>query len=341
MDTIELGNTGLKVHRIGFGGIPIQRLSMEESDRILHEAIDRGIDFFDTARAYTDSEEKFGRVLPEYREKIIIATKTFSRDADKAFADVDISLKNMKTDYIDLYQLHNISTEKDMEKVLGPGGALEGLKRAKEQGKIGHIGVTGHKPWILLQMINHFETMQFPFNIIEIKAADELIPALKERKIGAIAMKPVAGGALKNVELNLRYILTHGMDVAIPGMDLPEQVGQNVSVAENLQPLNDEEMKTLLGEKDELGETFCRRCEYCMPCPQGLNISFLHLIIGYYFRYGLEEWALERLAGLDKKYTDCIACGECIKKCPYDLNTPKIFREAWAKIQEIEASKKV
>jgi hypothetical protein len=247
----------------------------------------------------------------------------------------------MKTDYIDLYQLHNISTENDMEKILGPGGALEGLKRAKEQGKIGHIGVTGHKPWILLKMIEHFETMQFPFNVIETKAADELIPAAKDHKVGTIAMKPVAGGALRNVGLNLRYILTHGMDVAIPGMDIPEQIGQNVSAAENLQPLSDEEMKTLLGEKDELGETFCRRCEYCMPCPEGLNISFLHLIIGYYFRYGLEEWALERLDGLGKKYTDCIACGECIKKCPYDLNTPKIFREAWAKIQENEASKKV
>jgi hypothetical protein len=250
--------------------------------------------------------------------------------------DIEISLGNLDADCIDIYQCHNISSEEQLERVLGPGGALEALVSAREQGMVGHIGITGHKPWIVKKAVERFpfETAQFPFNIVETTALDELLPYVRERKLGTIAMKPIAGGAVRNVLLNLRFILTSGMDVVIPGMDGLEQVEENLSVLEGLAPLSDSEMSVLLDEKEELGDGFCRRCEYCMPCPQGLNISFLHLIGAYYFRYGLKEWALGRLSGLSKKYSDCIACGQCIEKCPYELDTPRIFSDLHRRISE-------
>jgi len=159
-----------------------------------------------------------------------------------------------------------------------------------------------------------FDTVQVPLNYIEQGCLEELVPYAKERGIGVIAMKPVGGGAFKHVPLVLRFNLTHGADVVIPGMDSEHQVIENLSVLENLNSLTGEEMAVLQKEKEVLGENFCRRCEYCMPCPQGLPIPFLHVLRAYYFRYNLQDWALERMNNLPKSYKDCIECGECVKK---------------------------
>jgi uncharacterized protein len=338
---IELGDTGLVVNRVGLGGIPIQRLGMKEAVRVVEAALELGIDFIDTARGYTDSEEKIGRVLESWSGRVVVATKSMARTRDDMMRDIEISLGNLGVDCIDIYQCHNIASEEQLELTLGPGGALEALVQARDSGMIGHIGITGHKPWIVKQAMLRFpfETLQVPFNIVETSAAEELLPFARERNVGTIAMKPIAGGAVRNVLLNLRFILTSGMDVIIPGMDGVEQVEENLSVLDQLHPLSDSEMEILLREKEELGEGFCRRCEYCMPCPQGLNISFLHLIGAYYFRYGLKEWALGRLSGLAKHYSDCIGCGQCIEKCPYDLDTPSIFKDLQKRMaQDVEIS---
>ncbi len=333
---IELGETGLAVNRVGFGGIPIQRLGMNEAVSLVIGALERGVDFIDTARGYTDSEVKIGKALDSFDGRVVVATKSMARDRDGMMRDIEMSLGNLNVDCIDIYQCHNISSEEVLDVAAGPVGALEALVEAREQGMIGHIGVTGHKPWIVKQAVARFpfETVQVPFNIIETAAAAELLPFARERGLGTIAMKPVAGGALRNVPLNLRFILLSGIDVVIPGMDGMEQVEENLSVLDGLSPLSDSEMEVLLAEKEELGEGFCRRCEYCMPCPEGLNISFLHLIGAYYFRYGLKEWALGRLEGLAKKYDSCVACGQCIEKCPYDLDTPSIFRDLHRRINQ-------
>lgn len=325
MEKIELGRTGMLVNRIGFGGIPIQRLSVAESDRLLEKAFDSGINFFDTARAYTDSEEKMGRVFSMRRDKVYIASKTLNRTPEGAAAEMETSLKNLKTDYIDLYQCHNVPSEADLEKLLAPGGVYEVLLKAKEAGKIRHIGITVHKPWVGVKALDYFETVQAPFNIIECAALENLIPEAKKKNVGLIAMKPVAGGALTEVTLNLRYTLQSGIDVAIPGMDELEQVDENLSILQVLKPLSSEEQEKLNAEKDRLGDNFCRRCEYCMPCPNGLNISFLHVLKAYYYNYDLKDWVYQRLATLPKTYKDCTQCGECVKKCPYALNTPEIF----------------
>ena len=319
---------------MGFGGIPIQRLEPEESDRVIHAALDAGIDFFDTSRVYTDSEAKLGRALAGRRDKVVIASKTYSRDAAGARKDLETSLAELGTDRVEIYQCHNISTEADLARILGPGGALEALDRARREGMVRQVGITGHKPWIVQKALDayDFATIQVPVNIVEQSSLDSLIPAARDKGLGVIAMKPVAGGALREAALNLRFILTAGVDVAIPGMDSPEQVEENRAVLDAPLPLSAREMRLLESEKERLGDSFCRRCEYCMPCPEGLNIPFLHLIEGYYFRYDLKAWALERLSGMAKSFNDCTGCGVCVSRCPYELDMPSLFKSAAERI---------
>jgi len=333
MDTY-LGKTTLKVRRIGFGGIPIQRLGLEESDRLIRRAVDLGINFFDTSRIYTDSEEKLGRVFHSCRDKVVIASKSYSRGGAEVSIDIETSLKALQTDYIDVMQCHNVASVNDLQQILAPNGALEALQKAQKAGKIRYIGISGHKPPVLIEALRQFDfaTLQVPLNLVETGALDELIPLAKEKQIGVIAMKPMAGGAVQNVGLNLRFILTHGADVAIPGMDAENQVKENLSVLDNLAPLTGEEEAILDRERQELGESFCRRCEYCMPCPEGLPISFLHVLNAYYFRYNLKDWAWQRIDSLPKSFKDCVACGQCVSRCPYNLDNPVIFKTAWEEI---------
>ena len=329
-----MGATGLRVQRMGMGGIPIQRLTLAQSDRLLENAVGAGINFFDTARIYTDSENKMGRVLSRHRSQVVIASKSFSREAAKMMQDIEASLKQLRTDCIDLYQCHNIASENDLAKVLAADGALAGLVKAREQGKIRHIGLSGHKPRIVRMALAHFPfaTIQVPCNFMEIDALADLVPQARRQQVGIIAMKPIGGGNIREIQLNFRFMFTQGIDVAIPGMDSEKQVAENVAVLENVSPLVAEETARLQKEKERLGDSFCRRCEYCMPCPQGLPIAFLHVLKNYYFLYDLRDWVWERIDALAKTYKDCAACGECVKKCPYHLNMPEIFRETWEKM---------
>jgi predicted aldo/keto reductase-like oxidoreductase len=338
---VQLGATGLKVMRMGMGGIPIQRLAVDQADRLLENAVGAGINFFDTARIYTDSESKFGRVLSRHRGQVVIASKSFSRGAAAILQDIDSSLAHLKTDYIDIYQCHNIASEDDLAKALADDGALAGLVKAREQGKIRHIGLSGHKPGIVQKALFAFPfaTIQIPCNFMETDALADLIPLAKKLQIGVIAMKPIGGGNIKEINLNFRFIFNQGIDVAIPGMDSEKQVAENVAALENLTPLAFEETARLQKEKDRLGDSFCRRCEYCMPCPQGLPISFLHVLKNYYFLYDLQDWVWERISSLAKTYKDCAACGECVKKCPYHLDMPEIFRTTWEKMLAAKAAK--
>ncbi len=333
--TVALFPGGMTVLRMGMGGIPIQRLETKESDRVLEKALDSGIQFFDTARGYTDSESKLGRVLPRHRQRVMIAGKSFSRGAAEILRDIETTLNHIRSDYVDLYQCHNVACEADLEKILAPDGAVAGMLKSREQDKIRHIGLSGHKPRIVVQALERFPfaTIQVPANFMETEAMQELIPAARRRGVGVIAMKPVGGGNIRETALNFRFIFNQGIDVAIPGMDSEKQVEENVAALAYLSPLTAAETVRLQEEKDRLGKVFCRRCEYCMPCPQGLPISFLHVLKNYYFLYDLKDWALERLAGLARTYKDCVACGECVQKCPYHLDMPTIFRETWEKMQ--------
>jgi len=315
---------------VGFGGIPIQRLSFDEAERVLVRAVEKGMNFFDTARGYTDSERKMGRALKPHRDNIYLVSKAMSRDFRGMTLELETSLRNLQTETIDLYQLHSVGSEKILERITGDRGALEALVKAREAGKIRWIGITGHSRPVLLKAVRTglFDTVQFPFNPIETEWEDEVIPAAKEKGVGIIGMKPVAGGAIKNVSASIRFTLTRGVDVSIPGMDSIEQVDENALAGETPGKITETELDRLEEEKKVWEGEFCRRCGYCMPCPEGLNIPFLLLIEAYYRRYGLKDWALSRLKKLEKNYDDCTACGQCLERCPYDLPIPELMSRA-------------
>jgi len=334
MEYRVLGRTGLKVSVIGFGGIPVQRITMSEAETVVNRALERGINFFDTARAYTDSEEKLGRVLRRRREEVVIATKSMARTREAMRADIEKSLKTLGVDCIDLYQLHNVKDEEALRQVFAPDGALEALKEARERGLIRHIGITGHIGDFLIRALRtgEMETVQFPFNVIEAEGAGELFAQAERAGAGVIVMKPLAGGALTRADLALRFILEHPVSTVIPGMDTVEQVDENAGVGDAPRALSPSERQALEEEAARLGPGFCSRCEYCQPCPQEIDIPMVFLLDGYYTRYGLQAWARERYRGLKAGADACLDCGECESKCPYGLPIRRMLKEAGARL---------
>ncbi len=320
MEYRVLGKTGLKISRMGFGGIPIQRIDAEGTKVLMHQLKAAGINYIDTARGYTVSEEYLGYALEGIREHFIIATKSMARTKEAMAADIDISLKNLRTDYIDLYQVHN-ATPEQLQQVMAPGGALEALKEAKAAGKIGHIGLTSHSldTFKIALDLDWVETFMFPYNIVETQA-EKLIAECAKRNIGFIDMKPLAGGAIEDATLALRYICANdAVTVVIPGMAEPRELEQNMAAVNNTAPLTAEEKAGFLEIRNQLGTNFCRRCNYCQPCSVGINISGCFLFDGYYSRYGLADWAKERYATVPVKASACIGCGACEDRCPYNL----------------------
>ncbi len=320
MEYRVLGKTGLKISRMGFGGIPIQRIDAEGTKVLMHQLKAAGINYIDTARGYTVSEEYLGYALEGIREHFIIATKSMARTKEAMAADIDISLKNLRTDYIDLYQVHN-ATPEQLQQVMAPGGALEALKEAKAAGKIGHIGLTSHSldTFKIALDLDWVETFMFPYNIVETQA-EKLIAECAKRNIGFIDMKPLAGGAIEDATLALRYICANdAVTVVIPGMAEPRELEQNMAAVNNTAPLTAEEKAGFLEIRNQLGTNFCRRCNYCQPCSVGINISGCFLFDGYYSRYGLADWAKERYAAVPVKASACIGCGACEDRCPYNL----------------------
>lgn len=330
-----LGQTNIEVSVIGFGGIPIQRVDNSLAFEILKRSNEQCINFIDTARGYNDSESLIGEALEKIgREKFVLATKSMQRSYDGMIEDINISLKNLRTNYIDLYQLHNIKSIEELDLVLSEDGALRALKEAKEKGLIGNIGVTGHNPDILDKVLdtNEFATIQCPYNPIEQQATDLFIKA-KSMNVGVIVMKPLAGGAITKGELSLRFIINNpNISVIIPGMDSVEQVNLNAEVGIEIRKLSDEEEKNLFDEANSLGSEFCRRCGYCMPCPQGIDIPTQFLMEGYYTRYDLKEWAQGRYDAMTSKASDCIECGQCEPRCPYNLPIRKMLKNVVAKL---------
>ena len=329
MEYRVLGKTALKISRMGFGGIPIQRIDAEGTKVLMHKLMDAGVNYIDTARGYTVSEEYLGYALEGIRDKFVIATKSMSRTKEAMARDIDISLKNLRTDYIDLYQVHNAAPAQ-VEQVMAPGGALEALLEAKEAGKIGHIGITAHAietfqmalelPWV--------ETIMFPYNIVE-SQGEQLIRKCTEKNIGFIVMKPLAGGAIEDATIALRYICANpDVTVAIPGMAEISELEQNIAACSNTAPLSHEEKAKVLEIRSALGTQFCRRCNYCAPCAAGISIPNVFLFEGYLSRYGLEGWARDRYASIPKHASDCIGCGACESRCPYNLPIRDMMKRA-------------
>lgn len=324
-----LGKTGLNVSVVGFGGIPVQRVDDKATEIVIRRAEELGINFIDTARGYTVSEEYIGKALKNRRDKWIIATKTMVRDYEGMKKDIEISLKNLQTDYIDLYQCHNIKSQEEYEKVLSENGSYKALLEAKKKGIIGHIGVTSHSLDMLKIMVEEgkFETIMYPYNIIEMQGYD-LFKRAAQLNIGVIAMKPMAGGNIENGDMALKFILENkDITCAVPGMASIAEVEQNAAVGNDFKPLTYEEREEALDIANKLGSDFCRRCGYCAPCPQGIDIVSCNLFLNYIKRYDLAEWAKERYFSMTKRAKDCKECGICETRCPYNLQIREKLKE--------------
>ncbi len=335
MEYTNLGNTGLKVSRLGFGGIPIQRITQEEATALIRKLPEYGVNYIDTARGYTVSEEYLGIAMEGIRDKFVLATKSMARTREAMEKDIETSLKNLRTDHIDLYQVHN-APPAQMNIVTGEGGALEALLEAKAAGKIGHIGITAHEIGTFemgLEM-DWVETIMFPYNFVELQAAD-LIRKCAEKGKGFICMKPLAGGAIENAPLAMRFIASNkDITVNIPGMANEDELKQNVAAACDPAPLSEDDLREVQNIRDTLGNQFCRRCNYCQPCTMGINISFCFTINGYLTRYGLKDWAIGRYKGMAVEPNACIECGMCESRCPYHLPIIEMLKDVYSNFQK-------
>jgi predicted aldo/keto reductase-like oxidoreductase len=327
MRYVPFGRTGLTVSELGFGGIPVIRLKKDLAVDVLRRAYDRGITLYDTANMYLDSEEKIGEAFSGMRDKVIIATKSLERRAAGISEHIEESLRRLKTDYIDLYQLHQVAREDDWKTIMAPGGAMEALIKARNEGKIRFIGVTSHSLDMAIKLVHTdlFCSIQFPFNFIEMAAKDILFRSAREKDMGILAMKPFAGGMINNADIAFKYLRQHPEVIPIPGFDSVESVDEVVSFYRNENKTSPEDDRLMDRYRSELGKEFCRRCEYCLPCPNNVMIT---QAMGYRVIAGRMSPAVAvNFCRLPMESTlKCDACGACIGKCPYELPIPDLLK---------------
>jgi predicted aldo/keto reductase-like oxidoreductase len=321
MRSVMLGKTGLEVSRVGMGGIPLQRPPVEEAVRVVHRALDLGVTFFDTAAGYGESEARLGRALVGRRASVVIATKSGRRTDEEAAAEIERSLQRLKTDYIDIWQFHNIADAETYTQVLGSGGAMEAAQKALQTGKIRHIGLSSHNLHTAIEAVKSglFETVQFPFNYVTREPIDELIPLAAERGVGFIGMKPFAGGMLGRADLSIKYVLQFDSVIPDPGIETVEEIEEIVGLVESGDwALSPAELEEIEARRDELGTQFCRQCGYCQPCPQGIQIS-MAMITEAMWKLWPRETFMEWMGGVIETARTCLRCGECESRCPYQL----------------------
>lgn len=332
MKTVRLGKTGLTVSRVGFGGIPIQRLTDTEAVRVVERCLDLGVTFLDTANGYTTSEERIGQALvasPGRREEIVLATKTGARDRVTAQEHLELSLLRLNVETIDLWQFHNVGSFESYEQVLGPGGAMEAAQEALEAGQVRHIGITSHSMEVALEAVpsGHFETIQFPFNFVANEAAERLVPLAREYDLGFIAMKPFAGGMLDNATLAIKYLLQFGGAVPDPGIERVEEIEEIARIVDGSWELTPQERQEIERFRAEADTRFCRRCGYCEPCEEGVQISLLTNLRSFWKRFPPQHFATGWLSLGVESAGRCIECGECEDKCPYHLPIREMIAE--------------
>jgi len=328
MHRISLGQTGLSVSAVGFGGIPIQRLSEQKAIEVVGRCLELGVTFLDTANGYTTSEERIGKAIAGRREGLVLATKTQARDAESAAQHLALSLERLGVKTIDLYQFHCVSSNEDYEKVIASGGPLDFVREARASGQVNHIGLTSHSLEIALRAVRsgYFETIMFPFNFIANEAAQELIPLVLERDVGFIAMKPLAGGALDNARLAFKYLRQFPQILPIPGVERAEEMEEIVAIMEGPAVLTSEEQAAMERMRGELGNRFCRRCGYCEPCPQDVSIQAL-MIMDSIIKRMPADIVFPDLAETVDQAGECTECGECEEKCPYGLPIREMIQE--------------
>jgi len=342
MKSMRLGRTELQVSRVGIGGIPLQRPAEAEAVRVVQRALDLGVTFIDTAAGYGPSEERIGLALEGRRQGVVIATKSGQADAAGARQELERSLRRLRTDYIDVWQLHNYSTAERYAQALGPGGALEMAQAARQAGLIRYIGLSSHNPGVAARAIASglFDTIQYPMNYIALEAADALLPLAEQHDVGVIAMKPFAGGMLSRADLAIKYLLQFDRVIADPGVQSVAEVEELVGVVESGDwALGPEDWAAMARDREALGTRFCRNCEYCMPCPQGVNIPMVMITPKMWklwppelFRDPAWWYSAAVLSG-----KQCAQCGECEARCPFGLPIREMIAEHLAFYERVAA----
>jgi len=329
MRRVRLGRTGLMITQIGFGGIPIQRLNEEKAVEVVARCLDLGINFIDTANAYTTSEERIGRAIAGRREGLVLATKSLSRSREGIARHLEKSLKTLGVDCIDLYQFHSVGDERTLEMVLDPEGPRAVLEEAKRAGKIRYIGITSHQIDTAKKAVasDQFDTIMFPFNFVTSEALEELIPLARAHDVGFIAMKPMAGGMIDNARIAFKYLLQFSDIVSIPGIEKVEEIEQIVGLLSEPPGITEEEMAEMQRLKEKLGTKFCHRCDYCQPCSEGIAISTVMIFPSLAARLPDNQVYTGYWSDIMEKAATCTWCGECEERCPYHLAIREIMDE--------------
>jgi predicted aldo/keto reductase-like oxidoreductase len=332
MEKVRLGRTNLIVTKLGWGGIPIQRVGEREAVSVIRAVIETGVDLLDTARAYTNSEHRIGLALQRIERPIILSSKSLIKTA-KIYNDVQESLKQMKVKKVNIYHLHSVSTFEDYERVLAPGGAYEGLKRARDEGLIDHIGITSHNLNVLERAVQdgHFEVIMACYSFLEPDAAKKVFPLANEKNIGVLAMKPFSGGVIEEAGPALRFVLSTANIVPIPGSETLEKVHENWKIFTEGYSLTEKDEERIEALKKEFDRQFCRRCDYCQPCTEKINIQFAVGLKSIIKRFGPQAREVGWMKDLIEKARKCSECGECLLRCPYQLPIPDMIKEnlAW------------
>lgn len=336
MTQITLGSTGIITDRNAFGALPIQRVNMETAVEILRKAYEGGMTFFDTARMYSDSEEKIGRAFEGMREKIFIATKTHSDTPEGFWKDLETSLSFLKTDYIDIYQFHWPSV------CYKPGdgsGMYECMLEAKKQGKIRHIGLTNHKLGVAHECIDSglYETLQYPLSYLSLEKEIELVEKCKNADMGFIAMKALSGGLIKDSAAAYAFMTQYDNVLPIWGIQRETELDEFLSYKDNPPQLTDERRALIEKDKQELVGEFCRGCGYCMPCPAGIESNMSARMALLIRRSPSENWLTPKAQETMKKVEGCLECGKCKSKCPYGLDTPELLKKNYEDYKKILA----
>ena len=332
MEKVILGRTGICVQKNGFGALPVQRVSLNEAKIILRKAYENGIQFFDSARAYSDSEEKIGLALSDVRENIYISTKTMATTVQAFWEDLETSLKMLKTDYIDIYQFHNPSF---CPKPGDGTGLYEAMLEAKNQGKIHYIGLTNHGWKVAKEAIESdlYDTLQFPFSYLASEKEEELVRLCEEHNVGFICMKALSGGLITISDIAYAYLLQYKNALPIWGIQKESELDEFISYQKQAPVLTKDIEEIIQHDRKELAGQFCCGCGYCMPCPQGIIINQCARMSLMLRRAPAENWLLEKWQAEMNKIKDCIHCGKCMTHCPYGLNTPELLQKNYEDYQ--------
>jgi len=357
----KLGRTGLQVSIVGFGGTWISQLSMDEAVNVVRRAFELGINYFDTAKLDGDSEEKIGLALKYVRDECVLATKTASRTKSESLDDFKSSLHRLKTDRLDLIQLHGIDDDKTLQKAIGSGGSLEMCKNARSERLVDFIGITGHKPRVLIEAIktNEFDTVLVPLNVLTRQALDDLIPLAKDLDVGVVIMKPLSAKTSKLItclyepslsllsdepELKallgqdtrsivhnaLRFVLSQDVSLVVTGFKSIEEVETAAKIGNDYRGLTSDEKNRFSAQFDK---NYCRDCGLCLPCPQNLDVAAILRFHSLSTTYKLNNWAKKLYSGLEVDVTKCTECGECEPKCPYYLPIISMLQKAQMDLQ--------